>query len=129
MFQSSLSFVKNRSSTAAIHKSQLGHRPLVLFQQPDPAGVALALLDQRLDEHPEKTGDVWLADEQIDRQLHGVALDAGHALGAAALVDFAGERVGPGLSRCRAHELRLNGFRALRRFTRAFERFAVLTLS
>ena len=75
---------------------------LVLVEQPDAAGVALALLDQRLDEDAEEAGDVGLADEQVDGQLDGIALDARHALGAAALVDLARQGVGPrvGAWRC-----------------------------
>ncbi len=56
-----------------------------------------------LDERPEEAGDVRLADEQVERQLHGVALDVGHALGAAALVhrrlERRGERLDDGSTR------------------------------
>ena len=82
--------VKKRSSTYAIQRSQ---RDAVVVEQPDAAGVALALLDERLDEDAEEAGDVRLADQQVERELDGVALDVRHALGAAALVDLARERV------------------------------------
>ncbi len=74
----------------AIHRSQ---RSLVVVEQPDAAGVALALLDQRLDEDAEEAVDVRLAHQQIERELDGVALDVGHALGAAALVGLARQRL------------------------------------
>ena len=73
-------------SMLAIHRSQRRGR---LVEQPHAAGVALAVVDQRLDEHAEEAGDVGLADQQIERQLHGVALDRGHALGPPTLVELA----------------------------------------
>ena len=42
----------------AIHSSQ---RRAVVVEQPDAAGVALGLLDQRFDEDAEEAGDVRLA--------------------------------------------------------------------
>ena len=68
----------------------------VVIQQPHAAGVALALFDQRLGEDAEEAGDVGLAHQQIERGLDGVALDVGHALGAAAIVGLARQRLSQG---------------------------------
>ena len=101
--QSSLSRfsrVNQALPTHAIHRSQ---RSTVVIQQPHAAGVALALFDERLGEDAEEAGDVGLAHEQIERGLDGVALDVGHALGAAAIVGLARQglfqRVDLGLGR------------------------------
>ncbi len=130
MSQPALPLVKNRSSTERHPQVARGRtRRRRLVEQPDAAGVALALLDQRLDEDAEEAGDVRLADEQIERQLDGIALDARHALGAAALVDLARQGVGPCGSGCGAHQLVRDRGRGFREFTRAVERLTFLRLS
>jgi hypothetical protein len=50
--------------------------------------VALGLLGHALHEHAEEAGDVRLAHQQIEGELHGVGLDVRHALGATALIVF-----------------------------------------
>ncbi len=101
----------------------------VVFEEPDAAGVTFALLDERFDEDAKESGDVRLADEQVERQLDGIALDAGHALGAAPLVDLARQGVGPCGSGRVAHQLVRDRGRSFREFTRAVERFTFLRLS
>ena len=124
------SLVKKRSSTVApsTGRTRLA-AGVVLFQEEDAAGVALALLDQGLDEDAEESSDVGLAHEQIDGQLDGVALNACHALGPAAFVDFSRQGVGPGLCRSGPHELGRHRHRACRQRTRVLERSALLRLS
>ena len=68
--QSGAPRVKKRSSTYAIHRSQVAPARRLVVEQPDAAAVALALLDQGLDEDAEEAGDVGLADQQVDGQLH-----------------------------------------------------------
>ena len=97
------SLVKSRSSTYAIHRSQ--RCCVARLDQPDAAGVALAFFDQRLHEHAEEALDVRLAHEEVERELHGIALDVRHALGPAPLVDLAGQRVGPCLRGGSLHQL------------------------
>ena len=53
---------------------------LVFVDQPHAAGVALALLDQRLREAAKEPVDVGLAHEEIERELNGVGLNVGQAL-------------------------------------------------
>src|SRR4051812_14167385 len=65
---------------------RLTPRP-VFREQPHAARAAFAFLDQRLDERPEETIHVRLADHEVERELHRVALDPGHAVGPALLVD------------------------------------------
>ena len=98
--------VKKRSSTERHPEVARRHAGLrLVVEQPDAAGVALGLFDQRLDEDAEEAGDVGLAHQEVDGELDGVALDARHALGAAALVDLARQRVGPRFGGGGSHQL------------------------
>ena len=71
----------------AVHERHPRLAAAVAVEQPHAAGAALAFLDQRLDEGAEEAVDVGLAHHQIEGQLHGVALDACHAVGAALGID------------------------------------------
>ncbi len=115
---SRFSRVNHALPTQAIHSSR---RSAVVIQQPHAAGVALALFDERLGEDAEEAGDVGLAHEQIERGLDRVALDVGHALGAAAIVGlarqarFSASNLGlwaraPGRARSRRCEWRVRRF-------------------
>ena len=73
---------------AEIRHPELAAAP-ILVEQPDAARVALALLDERLDEDAEEAGDVRLAHQQVERELHGVALDPRGALGQASRIGLA----------------------------------------
>ena len=48
--------------------------------------MAFGVVDHAGHELAEEAVDVRLAHQQVERQLHGVGLDRGHALGAAAIV-------------------------------------------
>ena len=65
---------------------------LILVDQPHAARVTLALFGQRLREHAEEAVDVGFAHEEIERQLHGAALNARQALRTAPLAAFSLER-------------------------------------
>ena len=49
------------------------------------------VVHQALDEHAEKAAQVRVRDEQIERELNGVALDGRHALGPLQLLAKEGE--------------------------------------
>ena len=66
---------------------------LVRIDQEHAAGLTLAVVDERLDERPEEAVDVGLADQQVQSQLHRIALDVGQALRTAPAVALALERL------------------------------------
>ena len=55
-------------------------------EEPDAAGVTFGLIEERLHEDAEETIGVGLANEQIERELYGMALNLRHALGSSPLV-------------------------------------------
>jgi hypothetical protein len=61
-------------------------------EQPDAARMAVALLHEPLRELTEKAVDVRLANEELERKLHGAVLNLDETLGATAVVRFAHER-------------------------------------
>jgi hypothetical protein len=54
--------------------------------------VAVALVDDGSGQGPEESVDVWLAHQQIERELHDVGLRLRQALGATALRGFVMQR-------------------------------------
>ena len=79
--------VKNRSST--MPSTDRSRRRLVV-EQPDAAGVTLALFDERLDEDAEEPRDVRLAHQEIDGELDRVRwMRAMHSARRRSLISFA----------------------------------------
>ena len=62
-----------------------------VIDQPHAAREALALFDHRLRQRAEKSFDVRLAHEQIERELHDFGLHVREALRAAVLAGFANQ--------------------------------------
>ena len=75
----------------AVHERHPRVAAAVAVEQPHAAGAALAFLDQRLDEGAEEAVDVLFAHHQVERQLHGVALDPRHAVGSALRIQGRGQ--------------------------------------
>ena len=90
--------LRSKKLIAEIRHPQIAARARIV-EQPHAAGVAFALLDQRLHEHAEEAGDVRLAHQQIERELHRVALNTRRALGEAPRVRFLSELLGERLER------------------------------
>jgi hypothetical protein len=74
----------------------MGHPQLTplfgVIDQPDAAGMAVALLDEPLHELSEEPLDVGFADQQLESQLHGTVLNLDEALRATPFVGLAHER-------------------------------------
>jgi hypothetical protein len=66
--------------------------------------MRFGFVDQALDEHPEESPQVRMCHQQIERELHRIALDRRHALRAMAIVSELTE----GASQLRDRFLRIN---------------------
>ena len=56
--------------------------------------MRFGVVDQPLDERAEESAQIGMRDQQVERQLHGIALDRGHALGPLTVVAQGLERGG-----------------------------------
>ena len=65
---------------------------MLFVDQPNAAGMAVALLDHRLRQHAEEPIDVGLTDQQIERELDDFRLHPREALRAAPVGMFASQR-------------------------------------
>ena len=95
------------------HPQIAGARRFV--QQPHPAGMGLRIIDEALDEHPEEATQVGVRDQQVERQLNGVALNRGHALRALAVGPQVLERL-PQLNDFRLERFHVAQGHGLRKF-------------
>ncbi len=73
---------------------QRSHAPVVSSSSHTPQACASGIVDQPLDEGAEEAAQIGMRDQQVERELHGVALDRGHALGALPIVAQRLERRG-----------------------------------
>ena len=81
--QPALSAVSVSPPMLAIHRSQA---PVASSSSQTPQACASASSTSRLMNIAEEAAQVGMRDQQIERELHGVALDRRHALGALAVV-------------------------------------------